>query len=330
MSRHASPGGPTAATGGDNNGTSVSGAGDLNGHGIPDVIIGDPVADNNGVTSGSSYVVYGSASQANLDLHAFAAPSARGFRIDGAHALDRSGRPVSGAGDLNGDGKADVIIGAPKAEEIGSAGTGSAYAVYGFGTASVSYPGPVSAVAGTAITALRPVVARTGTASFTVSPALPGGIVLDPATGVISGTAAEVTSGSVTVTMSDLSGQASTSVAVAITAVPAADDTSLPRLAASTRCNRRTCTTTGRAPGSATRVTQSATTAKVATTHSANPATARPRRATGRCTVRGNGRTAARTYRCTIALAKGRWSVTTTALKRTAPLARSVRALRVR
>ena len=284
-------------------------------------------------------MVYGAASQGNLDLAAFGSPSARGFRIDGAAESDGVGWPeAAGAGDVNGDARADLIIGAYRAANTSRPSSGSAYVVYGFGTASVSYPGPVSAVAGTAITALRPVVARTGTASFTVSPALPAGIVLDAATGVISGSAAQAASGAVTVTMSDLTGQASTSVQVTISAAPAATPAaaapaaSLPRLAAATRCKRRTCTTTGAAPRGATGVTQVAATATAATASVTHAATARTRRATGRCTLttRGTGRKAVRTYRCTITLAKGRWTLTTTALKRSAPIARAVGAVTVR
>ena len=317
---------------GDRSGSSVGGVGDVNSDGRADVIIGAPYAGNNSrLLSGSSYVVYGSATPATLDLNAFAAPGARGFRIDGAHAFDRSGQSVSGAGDVNGDGRPDTLIGAPMSDGHPVSGTGQANVVYGFGTASVSYPGPVSAAAGTAITALRPVVARTGAASFSTSPALPSGIVLDGATGVISGTAAQAASGAVTVTMSDLTGQASTSVQVAITAAPVAA-APLPRLAGATRCTKRTCTTTGRAPRTTTRVTQTATTPTRATSRGATAATARPRRATGRCTIttRGTGRTATRTYRCTITPAKGKWTLTTTALTRTTPLARSVRTLTVR
>ncbi len=300
------------ATAGARSGTSVSGADDVNGDGRADVIIGAPGTASH---TGASHVVFGSPSPGNVNLGAL--PSSAGLRIDGAARGDNSGYSVAGAGDVNGDGRADVLVGARQYDTFVATGPGRAYVVYGFGTASVSYPGTVSAVAGSAITALRPVVARTGVASFAVSPPLPAGIVLDTATGVISGTTAQAASGSVTVTMSDLTGQASTSVQVAISAAPVAA-APLPRLAGTTRCTQRRCTTTGRAPRSATKITQAAT--------------ARARRATGRCTIttEGAGPKAPRTYRCTIVLAKGWWTITTTALTRTTPISRSARALTVR
>ena len=64
---------PDAATDGaaalDESGWSVSGAGDVNGDGSDDVIIGAPFAGNNTrSSSGSSYVVFGSATPSNVDL----------------------------------------------------------------------------------------------------------------------------------------------------------------------------------------------------------------------------------------------------------------------
>jgi hypothetical protein len=113
----------------DTAGLSVSDAGDVNGDGRDDVIIGAQ-ADNNGrLDSGSAYVVYGAANESALDLGAL--PPARGFRLDGATAGETAGRSVSTAGDVNGDGYGDVMIGASRADNNGRSDSGSAYVVYG-------------------------------------------------------------------------------------------------------------------------------------------------------------------------------------------------------
>ncbi|MGB3517820.1 MAG: integrin alpha, partial [Elainellaceae cyanobacterium] len=112
----------------DYSGLSVSGAGDINGDGIDDLILGAPYADNNGNYSGSSYVVFGgSGFDATLNLSTL--DGSNGFRLDGAEG-DFFGRSVSGAGDINGDGIDDLIIGASSADSNGSR-SGSSYVVFG-------------------------------------------------------------------------------------------------------------------------------------------------------------------------------------------------------
>jgi hypothetical protein len=111
----------------DRSGWSVSSAGDVNGDGLADLIIGTPSADNGQYGEGESYVVYGKAdwtSVSSLDLATL--DGTNGFRLIGAEAGDASGRAVSSAGDVNGDGFADLIIGARDADS-----PGESYVVFG-------------------------------------------------------------------------------------------------------------------------------------------------------------------------------------------------------
>jgi hypothetical protein len=124
---------------GDSSGVSVSGAGDVNGDGLADLIVGAYRADAGGdVDAGESYVVFGKASSTPVDL---AMLGVGGFRIDGIDAGDRSGVSVSGAGDVNGDGLADLVIGASRGASGGAAEAGESYVVF-----SGSAPPPAAAV----------------------------------------------------------------------------------------------------------------------------------------------------------------------------------------
>jgi FG-GAP repeat/FG-GAP-like repeat len=118
----------------DTAGFSVSGAGDVNGDGLADLIVGAVDADPGGVNhAGKSYVVFGKSSGTAINLSAVEAGTG-GFVISGQSTFDMSGYSVSGAGDLNGDGLADLIVGAIGADPGGLSDAGKSYVVFGKNT----------------------------------------------------------------------------------------------------------------------------------------------------------------------------------------------------
>jgi hypothetical protein len=118
------------ATEGDTAGRSVSTAGDVNGDGIKDLIIGAPFSDANGESSGQSYVIFGKSSfNSTVDLSNL--DKTNGFVIKGLNAKDKLGYSVSSAGDINKDGLADLIIGAPNAYTDNNGKPGQSYVVFG-------------------------------------------------------------------------------------------------------------------------------------------------------------------------------------------------------
>ena len=111
---------------GDQAGTSVASAGDVNGDGFDDIIIGADYNGDGGDFAGASYVIFGKADGfTNIDLATMT--SADGFRIIG-EADDRAGYKVSSAGDINGDGFDDILVAAP---HFGGTGVGAVYVIFG-------------------------------------------------------------------------------------------------------------------------------------------------------------------------------------------------------
>lgn len=112
-------------TAGDHSGSSLSNAGDINGDGVPDLIIGAPGANSNN-NAGESYVVFGNATRSAASLDLGSLNGSNGFKILGV-AGSLSGTAVAGLGDIDNDGYPDIGIGAPGI--VGS--TGHVYVLRG-------------------------------------------------------------------------------------------------------------------------------------------------------------------------------------------------------
>ncbi|MDG1480782.1 MAG: MopE-related protein [Myxococcota bacterium] len=106
-------------------GWSVSGAGDVDGDGLDDLLIGAYGDDDNGSNAGAAYLILGGLS-GYLDL------SIADAKLRGEGSGDYAGRSVSGGGDIDGDGLSDLIVGA-YGEDTGGSAAGSAYMVLGGG-----------------------------------------------------------------------------------------------------------------------------------------------------------------------------------------------------
>ncbi len=114
----------------DQAGWSVADAGDVNGDGVTDLLVGAPNNNAGEPYSGAAYVVFGKADTATVDLRAVAAGHG-GFKILGENNENGVGISFAAAGDVNGDGLADFLVGGKQARTDERGAAGAAYLVYG-------------------------------------------------------------------------------------------------------------------------------------------------------------------------------------------------------
>ena len=106
-------------------GWAVSWVGDVDGDGTADLLVGAPGTDvDDREDAGAAYLFYGPVDPGDVQ------PAAANVTLLGASAGDRAGHAVSGAGDLDGDGHADLVVGAPF-QDGGGSDAGAAYVVSG-------------------------------------------------------------------------------------------------------------------------------------------------------------------------------------------------------
>ena len=114
--------------------------GDFNGDGLDDIVIGQTAMTLNGAVSGGGYLIYGKTSFGTVNLTDLKV--SEGFRIDGVLGADKALTGISGGGDINGDGFADLIVSSPNAISSSAGGAGQASGTTAGGVSYIIYGGP--------------------------------------------------------------------------------------------------------------------------------------------------------------------------------------------
>lgn len=122
---------------GDLAGSSVGSVSDLNGDGRAEILVGAPAMENGASTdAGAAFVLWGLAAGGGIDLNDPFTASGKGFAIKGEAAGDNAGITLSSIGDLNGDGKAEILVGA-SGNDAANTDAGAVYVVWGKSTGSI-------------------------------------------------------------------------------------------------------------------------------------------------------------------------------------------------
>jgi uncharacterized repeat protein (TIGR01451 family) len=135
-------------------GSALAGAGDVNRDGYDDFLIGAYLFDSSEVltNSGRAYLVLGRPSGWQTDTNLGNADTATDiFALDGEAEGDDAGTSLAGGGDVNGDGFADYLVGAPYNDENGDR-AGKAYLMLGKGLVLQKFASTDSATPGDRIT----------------------------------------------------------------------------------------------------------------------------------------------------------------------------------
>ncbi|KAA5540459.1 hypothetical protein FYK55_20830 [Roseiconus nitratireducens] len=123
----------------------VSEAGDVNGDGIADALISMAATTVDNVSiPGGSFVLFGRDTGFPAALVLADLDGSDGFVIEGMNDAEQSGEAVGAAGDINGDGFADVLVGAPFASPGGILLAGQTYVVFGRGTVITQGSGAIN------------------------------------------------------------------------------------------------------------------------------------------------------------------------------------------